>query len=132
MPCLRMSRLPKQPEQRTGYPLDEQRTGCHALFLCSLFDVLCLLRLARREASVNDGIAIEMRDVVKRFGEVSAVDGSRATVVAPDGLALCGQSYQPLRLDEPAFISIELAARLGDGAGVHDRADRRRDPVFQK
>jgi len=81
---------------------------------------------------VNDGIAIEMRDVVKRFGEVSAVDGSRATVVAPDGLALCGQSYQPLRLDEPAFISIELAARLGDGAGVHDRADRRRDPVFQK
>ena len=55
---------------------------------------------------MNDGIAIEMRDVVKRFGEVSAVDGSRATVVTPDGLALCGQSYQPLRLDEPAFISI--------------------------
>jgi spermidine/putrescine transport system ATP-binding protein len=39
-------------------------------------------------------------------GRVSAIDGSRATVVTPDGLALCGQSYQPLRVDEPAFISI--------------------------
>src|SRR5438270_4272684 len=35
----------KQSEQRTGCPLGEQRTDCDALFLCSLFSVLCSLRL---------------------------------------------------------------------------------------
>ena len=39
-------------------------------------------------------------------GRVSEVDGSNATVVTPDGLALRGQSYRALRVDEQAHISI--------------------------